>query len=80
MSKGVKKVSNGKNLKIIEQLPLTQNTSIAIVEICGREYLVSVSEKNVEIMKELDKEELEIIDTSDKTFNDVFRNVLKRKK
>lgn len=80
LSKGVKKINSGKNIKVIEQIPLSQNASIAIVEICNKRYLIGVSEKNVEIMKELKDDEVNIEVANTAKFSDVFKEVLKSKK
>lgn len=46
-------------IKIIERVSVFSNSAIGIVEICGAYYLMSFSEKENRILKELDKEEIQ---------------------
>jgi flagellar biogenesis protein FliO len=46
-------------IKIIERVNVSKNSALCIVEICGTHYLMSITEKDNEILKELDKEEVE---------------------
>jgi len=80
LSKGVKKINSGKNIKIIEQISLSQNSSIAIVEICNKKYLIGVSEKNIEIMRELEEDEINLEMENTTSFSEVLKEVIKKKK
>lgn len=52
------KMNNGTLIKVIERVPLSQNAFIAIVAIDGKPYAVSCSEKQIQILMELDEEVL----------------------
>lgn len=45
----------GKHLKIIDRLPVTKGSSICILELSGRQYLMGISESSVQILKELEE-------------------------
>lgn len=53
-------LSSNRAMKVIERLSLSNNSSIAIVEICGTYYLMSFSDKENTILKELDKKEIQL--------------------
>jgi|GEM_PF-2488948 len=65
MANGILKYLNsymmGKNrfIKIIERVAVNKNSALAIVKICDQYYLMSLSEDRNEILRELDKGELE---------------------
>ena len=50
-----------RSIKVIEKVSIFNNSAIAIVEICGTYYLMSFSDKENKILKELHKEEVESI-------------------
>lgn len=52
------KMNNGTLIKVIERVPLSQNAFLAIVTIDGKPYVVSCSEKQIQILKELDEDVL----------------------
>ncbi|MDY0235492.1 MAG: flagellar biosynthetic protein FliO [Gudongella sp.] len=51
----------GKVVKIIEKTPISNNSSLAVVKIINSYYLMSFSEKENSILKELGKEEVDEI-------------------
>jgi len=53
--------SNNKYMKIIERLPLSKDTSLLIVKVGDKGYLMSSSSGKSEILKELSASELENI-------------------
>lgn len=53
-------LSSNKAMKVIERLSVSGSSSIAIVEICGTYYLMSLSDKENTILKELDKREVQV--------------------
>jgi len=53
--------TNNKYMKILERLPLSKDTSLLIVKVGDKGYLMSSSSGKSEILKELSAEELENI-------------------
>jgi hypothetical protein len=46
-------------IKIVERVNVFNNSALGIVEICGKYYLMSFTDKDNKILKELNKEEVE---------------------
>lgn len=73
---------NNKLIKIIEKVPLSNTSSLGIVEVCGNYYLMSFTGSNNKILKELDKDEIEqvisnIEESKDLGLNgNILRNIL----
>lgn len=59
LNKQMKK--NNKIINIVERAQIGNNSSLSIVEVCGEYYLLSSTDKNNEILKKLNKEEIEKI-------------------
>ncbi len=54
-------------IKIVEKVGINNNSALSVVEICGIYYLMSFTNNENKILKELDKEEvLKIIENMDK--------------
>lgn len=51
-----------KIIRIIERISVSNNSSISIVDICGKYYIMSFTETENKILKELDDEEVRYID------------------
>jgi len=63
-------------MNIVDKIMLGQNKFLAIAEICGKYYLISITEKNINIIKELvDFQPL----ISEKTENNIEFNKLVEK-
>lgn len=52
---------SNKMINIIERVQLNNTSSLNVVEICGEYYLMSSTDKSNELLKELDKAEVERI-------------------
>lgn len=50
---------NNKMIKVVERVPVSNNSSLSIVDICGIYYLMSFTGNDNKILKELDKEEVD---------------------
>ena len=50
-----------KIIKVVERTSVFSNSALGIVDICGTYYLMSFSDKDNKILKELKSEEVEII-------------------
>ncbi len=47
--------SNGQHIKVVERLIVGKNGSIIIIDIQGNQYLIGVTENNIQILTELEK-------------------------
>ncbi len=56
--KYIVKMNSGALIKIVEKVSLSQNAFIAIVTIDGKPYVLSCTDKHIELLKELDEEVL----------------------
>lgn len=75
-------ISKSKYMNVIDKIMLGQNKFLAIVEISNKYYLLSITDNNINIIKEL--EELELKTTENTTtekleFNKIFSKFLKNK-
>lgn len=52
---------NNKIIRVIERVQLNTSSSLSIVEVCGEYFLMSTTDKENSILRELDKEEIEKI-------------------
>lgn len=48
-------IAGGKHIKVVDRLVVSKTGSILIVEIEGRQYMLGVSDQNVQILMELDE-------------------------
>ena len=60
----LQKLQNGKYMKIIDRISLSKDNSIVVVKIGEQAYAISSSLKNIEILFELPKEEINVIENS----------------
>lgn len=51
-------VLNKKMIKIIERVNVSNNSALAIAKICGKYYLMSLTDKDNKILQELDQDEV----------------------
>jgi flagellar protein FliO/FliZ len=74
-------IAKSKYINIVDKVMLGQNKYLAIVEISNKYYLMSVTENNINIIKDLDEFELSytenIVDNSE--FNKMFSKFFKNK-
>jgi flagellar protein FliO/FliZ len=66
------KLNNGRIIKILERVPMGQNSYLAIVSISGKPYLVSGGEKGIQILKELDESVLKNYENNAVLNNEAF--------
>lgn len=52
-------ISKGKMIRVVERVQLSQNTFLAVVIIDDKPYVISSSDKGVNILKELDESVIE---------------------
>lgn len=48
-------IAGGKHIKVVDRLVVSKTGSILIIDIEGRQYLLGVSDQNVQILMELDE-------------------------
>ena len=60
----LQKLQNGKYMKIIDRIALSKDNSIVVVKIGEKAYAISSSSKKIEILFELPKDEIIIIENS----------------
>lgn len=75
-------ISKSKYMNVIDKIVLGQNKFLAIVEISNKYYLLSITDNNINIIKELDELELKITEnttTENIEFNKIFSKILKNK-
>lgn len=73
ISKKVNNVSNSNNIQIVERVALTQDKGLAVIEVCGKYYLLGFSNDSIEILKELDGDSLK---TPQSPLKDNFLEIL----
>lgn len=67
-----------RNMNIIDKMPLGNNKFLLVMEICNKNYLVSVTDSSINIIKELDKREIKFNENSSKC-DDIFKNIFFKK-
>lgn len=69
-----------KYMNIIDKIMLGQNKFLAIAEICNKYYLISITENNINIIKELEDFKPLIDDNPEinMQFNKIFDKFLKK--
>lgn len=67
-----------KYMNIIDRIMLGQNKYLAIAEIVNKYYLISISENNINIIKELEDFKPMIEEEHDIQFNKIFNKFLKK--
>lgn len=50
---------SAKNIRVLEKMPLSRTSSLYIIEVMGRHYLMSGTEQHNEILKELDEVQMD---------------------
>ena len=48
-------IAGGKHIKVIDRLVVSKTGSVLIVDILGKQYMIGVSDQNVQILMELDE-------------------------
>lgn len=70
-------LGSGNHLKIVDRLVVSKTGSIVVVDLEGVQYMIGVSEQNIQIMKQLEKP-IAMPEEKDGTFRkDQFLNLLK---
>lgn len=77
LAKYQNKLTGNKNIKIIERASLSQNTTLNIVKIGNKMYLMSSSSNGVAILKEMSEDEID--ESSNKIIDMELNSILKNK-
>lgn len=48
-------IAGGKHIKVVDRLVVSKTGSILIIDIKGRQYMMGISDQNVQILKELEE-------------------------
>lgn len=75
-------ITKSKYMNIVDRIVLGQNKYIAIIEISNKYYLISITDNNINIIKDLDEFELKISENTGESieFNKIFSRFFKNKK
>lgn len=65
-----------KNMKIVEMLPVSQEKSVAVVEVVGKYYMLGISNNNINLIKELDEFPIDIKEDESNSFQQTMQDVL----
>lgn len=76
ISKKTNVINKSKYMNIVDRIMLGQNSYMAIAEISNKYYLLSITESQVNIIKELD--DFQIKDEEEKQTNMDFSKILKK--
>lgn len=74
-------ITNSKYMNIVDKIVLGQNKYLAIVEISNKYYLISITDNNINIIKDLDELELKVSTNTGENieFNKIFSKFFKHK-
>ncbi|MCR6513548.1 MAG: flagellar biosynthetic protein FliO [Clostridium chrysemydis] len=79
---GLNKVNKDKNIKVLERVQLAKDNYLVIVKICGKGWVMSVSQNNSEKILELTDEELINIEKkkieSQEAMQEYYTNILSK--
>lgn len=75
--KYMERMSRGRIIKIIEKVPLNQNTFLAVISINNKPYLITNGEKGAHILLELDEESINdyLLDLQNQNLNGLGFNL-----
>ncbi|WP_209511483.1 flagellar biosynthetic protein FliO [Sedimentibacter acidaminivorans] len=75
-------ITKSKYMNIVDRIVLGQNKYLAIIEISNKYYLISITDNNINIIKDLDEFELKISENTGESieFNKIFSRFFKNKK
>ena len=71
------KASMGRNMKIVERISLSNKSSLNIIKVGEKYYLIGASENNTQILKELSSEEIKEYDNNQLISSKFNLNLLK---
>ena len=58
IARKVNHVSSLNNIQILERVALAQDKGLAVIQVCEKYYLIGFANNNIEILKELDREDI----------------------
>lgn len=76
IARGQGSLTGGNHIKVVERLVVSKTASIIIIDVQGIQYMVGVSDQNIDIMKQLD-DPIVILQKSEMT-KESFLSVLKK--
>lgn len=72
-----KKIYSGKNIKVIEKIPIDSNKFLTLVTLDNKSYLLSVTKDDVNLIDSIDDLNIKNEKEVDKNFNQVLKEKLK---
>lgn len=75
MAKRVGNISNSGNIKICERVALGQDKGLVVTHICGKYYLLGISNNNISMLKELEEYTPPEVPQTNINFKDVLSKV-----
>ena len=55
-------IAGGKHIKVVDRLVVSKSGSILIIDIEGRQYMMGISDQNVQILMEFDETRPKLVD------------------
>ena len=78
LSGKINSISSSNNVKIHERALLGQDKGLAVIEVCGKFYLIGFSSTNIDILKELDNYVPKAPDVQQPEFMNMFKDAVKK--
>lgn len=80
IAKKVNNVSDSNNIKVLERVAIAQDKGLAIIEICGKYYLIGFANNNIEILREVEQEDLKFPQSAFKgNFLEILNSTMKNR-
>ncbi|SHI39923.1 flagellar protein FliO/FliZ [Clostridium cavendishii DSM 21758] len=75
----VSKFQRGKYIKVLEKTPLSKDSNLFLIKLGEEGCIITSSQNNVEVIKKLTKDEIDIIEKEKKALNDEILNMYNNK-
>ncbi|MGM0378541.1 MAG: flagellar biosynthetic protein FliO [Bacillota bacterium] len=72
-----KKIYSGKNIKVIEKIPIDNNKFLTLVTLDKKSYLLSVTKDDVKLIDDVDDLNIKVKKEDDNNFNKILKEKLK---
>lgn len=66
-------IAGGRHIKVIDRLIVSKTGSILIIDILGKQYMIGVSDQNVQILTEMDENIPPHIEKDKSLFNSIMK-------
>lgn len=75
LSKKYNTINSGKYIKVIERTVLGKDTSLVLIEVASKKYLLSVSLQKTEVLLSFESNEIQQTDIKTQDFNSILASV-----